>query len=76
MEYRIKVLFFRLAGNITGNRSIGWALHNAYHTLNRVSPFCNTLALFWIGNITPNGVICFSAIAGVAGYSYALGCKK
>jgi len=62
--------FFRLAGNITGKRSMGWALHNAYHTLNRASALSVILllALFLDLGISTRemGWICVSAITGVA----------
>ena len=62
--------FFRLAGNKIGKRSMGWALHNAYLTLNRASALAVilVLALFLDLGISTKemGWICVSAITGVA----------
>ena len=62
--------FFRLAGNITGNRSMGWAVHNAYLTLNRASALSVIFVLAILLDLGISsrdmGWICMSAIIGVA----------
>lgn len=62
--------FFRLAGNLTGKRSMGWAIHNAFFTLNRASALTVILFLAILLDLQMSSVdmawICVSAIIGVS----------
>lgn len=64
----LQTYFFRYAGSVTRNRSMGWALHNAYFTLNRAFALAIIfiMALFLDLNVsaTVMGGLCSCAIFG------------
>ena len=64
----LQTYFFRYAGSVTKNRSMGWALHNAYFTINRAFAlaiiFLMALMLDLNTSSTEMAGLCYCAILG------------